>query len=178
MNHRISIFLIAEKLYKAYYSMKAKSQFCVGKNLKVYGKVYMLNRNVVMGDNCILYPNVSFEGNGDIIIGSNVKIGTNTIICSNDTGGVVIGDNTIIAANVHIIDSLHNINREKIIQEQGLVSEKIEIGNDVWIASNCVVSKGTILGNGCVVGANSYVDRFFEDNCVIFGNPATRRKIR
>ena len=88
-----------------------------GKNIEV-GKNFFANYNciildvgkVIIGDNCQLAPNVAiytaghpvhpaarntlFEYGADVIIGNNVWIGGNAVICP----GVRIGDNAVIGA--------------------------------------------------------------------------------
>ena len=88
-----------------------------GKNIEV-GKNFFANYNciildvgkVIIGDNCQLAPNVAiytaghpvhpaarntlFEYGADVVIGNNVWIGGNAVICP----GVRIGDNAVIGA--------------------------------------------------------------------------------
>ncbi|MCR5347487.1 MAG: sugar O-acetyltransferase [Fretibacterium sp.] len=88
-----------------------------GKNIEV-GKNFFANynctlldvRRILIGDNCQLAPNVAiytaghpihpasrntlFEYGAEVVIGSNVWIGGNTVVCP----GVHIGDNTVIGA--------------------------------------------------------------------------------
>ena len=88
-----------------------------GKNIEV-GKNFFANYNctildvgkVIIGDNCMLAPNVAiytaghpvhpaarntlYEYGADVVIGNNVWIGGNAVICP----GVRIGDNVVIGA--------------------------------------------------------------------------------
>lgn len=49
----------------------------------------------------------------------------------------------------------------------------IKIGNHVWISRGCFITKGAVIPNNCVVGANSLVNKNFEEeNCIIAGSPA------
>lgn len=166
------MFLLVDRLFGFFHKIHFKMEAKTGKNVRVLGCVHFLNSNVSVGDNCILYPNVSFEGDGLITIGNNVKIGTNTIINANSKGGITIGDNTIIAANSYIIDCVHGTSSGTLIQSQELIAHPIHIGQDVWIAANAVIAKGAELKDGCVIGANSYVDRVIEKNGIAFGCPA------
>lgn len=52
------------KSFEAYTGKKAK-------NLSILGKVYLRNKNVIVGENVTLYPGVMFQGEGEIYIGNN-----------------------------------------------------------------------------------------------------------
>lgn len=142
------------------------------------GEVNLINKNIIIGENVVIYPNVSFEGEGLIEIGNNVKIGTNSIIHANKLGGIKIEDNTIIAGNCYIIDSNHQIKKNKLIQKQGFDVEKVNIGSDVWIGANSVIIKGAKISNGAVIGANSLVNNYIEEYAIAVGTPAKAIKYR
>lgn len=172
------IFNFFEKIIIKYHSYKFKILINSKNKVKCLGRINLINKNIIVGENVIIYPNVSFEGEGKIIIGDNVKIGTNTIISSNKNGGVYIGNNTIIAGNNYIIDSNHNTNKDFLIQKQGFDVEKILIGEDVWIGCNCSIIKGSYIDNGVIIGANSLVNNKIEKNSIAVGTPAKIIKYR
>lgn len=142
------------------------------------GNYNLINSNVKVGKNVKIYPNVSFEGEGLIILGDNVKLGTNTIIFSNKNSVVTIGNNTIIAANCYIIDSNHSVEKDNLIQKQPLLSEELKIGEDVWIGANCSIIKGAVVNNGVVIGANSLVNSEIDSYAIAVGTPAKKIKYR
>ena len=131
-----------------------------------------MNKNVKIGNHVQLYPNVCFFGEGEIIIGDEVKIGNNVIINATKESQVIIGDKTIIAGNTYIIDCNHNIDREIPIQKQGVTADVVEIGEDVWIGASCVIGKGAHIGKGCVIGANSFVNGIIPPFSIAAGSPA------
>lgn len=144
-----------------------------GKGLIVHGfPIYVMNKHVHIGCRVQLYPNISFFGQGEIIIGDDVKIGNNVVINATKESRVVIGNKTIIAANTYIIDSNHNTARDLPIQEQSVTAEKVEIGEDVWIGASCVIGKGAHIGKGSVIGANSFVNKFIPPYSIAVGSPA------
>lgn len=172
------ILSIANKLSRKWNEFKTyQTAKCAGK-VKCYGKVNYMNPNVELGNNVILYPNVSFEGTGRIQIGSNVKIGTNCIIYAGKSGGVEIGENTIIAGNSYIIDTNHGMEKDKLISQQELNSGKLVVSDDVWIGAGCTIIKGAALGRGSVIGANSLVNTEIPDYAVAVGSPAKVVKYR
>lgn len=147
-------------------------------NLRVLGHIYIENCTVDIGKNVVLWPGVSFTGNGHIKIGSNVKIGQNTIIYASKNGGVEIGDNSIIAAQTYIIDSNHLTRAGANICDQELTSLPVLIGEDVWIGAQCMIIRGASIGNGCVIGAHSVVNKSIPSGKIAYGTPASVKKDR
>ena len=58
-----------------------------GYRANIVGTINLINRNVSIGENVTIYPNVMFFGDGKITIGDNVDIGNNTIIYASKSGG-------------------------------------------------------------------------------------------
>lgn len=172
------MYKVFDKFTKLYNTNRLKKYTNNKSNVKCLGRVSLINKNIKLGENVVIYPNVSFEGNGIIEIGNNVKIGTNTILYADKNGGLKIGDNTIIAGNNYIIDSNHNIRKADNIINQGLYSSKIEIGSDVWIGTNCSIICGAKINDGVVIGANSLVNKEISPYMIAFGTPATEVKVR
>lgn len=145
---------------------------CGHNDFRVLGPVYVFNSNVVIGKNVVLYPGVTFSGNGPIKIGDYTKIGNNTIICASSSGGVTIGSHTAIAADCYIIDADHGTKRGELVEEQAMVVKKIEIGNNVWLGTHVVVLKGSIIHDGAVVGAMGLVNSEIKEESINVGCPA------
>lgn len=142
-------------------------------HLTILGNITLINPNIKVGKNVTIYPNCMFFGDGDIVIGDNVYIGSNTIIyAKRPLGGVFIGDNTNIAANNYIIDSNHGTKCGTLISDQPVETNSIYIGNDVWIATGCQIIKGARIGDGAVIGAGSLVNKEIPDGWIAFGSPA------
>lgn len=167
-----------------------------GKNLLLKGVPVIFNKGgaqLKIGDNVTIKS--SFFSNlvglysrtiivtrtpGSVIeIGDNVGISGATIYARK---GISIGENTCIGGNCKILDNdFHPINaeaRNKLLRDVNggdsnlVLSREIVIGKDCFIGCNSIILKGTVLGDGCVVGAGAVVSGWFEDNCVIAGNPA------
>lgn len=133
----------------------------------------MFNSNVVLGRNVVLYPGVTFSGNGPIIIGDHTKIGNNTVICASSSGGITIGSHTAIAADCYIIDADHGTKRGELVDKQEMVVKKVVIGNNVWLGTHVVVLKGSIVHDGAVVGAMSLVNSEMKEESINVGIPAS-----
>ncbi len=173
----INLWLLIDRLKEKFLRFYRRKVFLsrIGcknaKNCVVLGKVNVLASNVTIGNNVTIFPDVTFWGDGEIVIGSNVEIGNNTIIFSSKNGGVIMDDNVSIAAHCYIIDSDHGIEKDTLIRDQKMSSEKITIGKDVWIADNCTILKGSIINNGVVIGAKSLVNSEIESYGIAVGVP-------
>ena len=145
------------------------------KNLWIVGDYTLINRNVEIGDNTIIYPGVMLFGQGKIKIGNNVNIGNNTVIYASDVpGGVEICDNVMIAADCYIIDNDHGTRRGTNIIEQEDVVSKVFIGNDVWLGTGVKILRGSIIEDGAVIGANAVVKGNVKANMIVAGVPAKK----
>ena len=105
---------------------------------------------------------------GDIIIGSNSRIGLgNTII-----GPVTIGNNVNLAQNITVSGLNHNYHDpNRTIISQGVTTSPIVIEDDVWIGANSVVLSGTNIGKHSVIAAGSIVNCDIPPFSVAAGNP-------
>lgn len=161
---------------KAVFKRKTK---CKHNNFSIVGKITLINRNIKLGRNVTIYPDCMFFGDGMIEIGDNVEIGNGTIIYSSKCGGgVIIGNNSMIAAQCYIIDTDHGIKDGELIRNQKNTVAPIKIGEDVWIAAGCKILKGSEVGNGAVIGAQSLVKGKIEGNAIAVGIPAKAIKFR
>ncbi len=106
---------------------------------------------------------------GEVAVGDNTWVGPHTIL--DGSGGLSIGNNCSISANVQI----YSHDSVEWATSGGVAAygyDKTEVGNNCYIGPNTVIAKGVVLGDGCVVGANSFVNKSFEANSKIGGNPA------
>ncbi len=148
-------------------------------NVKILGKLTLINSNVKCGKDVVIYPNCMFFGDGQISIGNNVTIGNGTIIyASANNGGVEIGDGVQIAAHCYIIDMDHGIKKSQPIRKQENTVGPIKIDSEVWIAAGCKILKGSHIESGAVIGANSVVKGHISTDAVAVGAPAKVKKYR
>jgi len=123
----------------------------------------------------INFADVSREGQGKLTFGDSVNVDKTThFICYDQ---IDIGEGTIIARNVVLVDFDHNLTIKESILRNG-VSKPIKIGKYCWIGANSVILKGVTLGDYCVVGAGSVVTKSFPGDVIIGGNPAKLIKKR
>lgn len=75
---------------------------------------------------------------------------------------------------------IHNTDYHSILNSLGKRinhGKDIYIGKHTWIGLRSVLLKGTKIQDNTIVGANSVVNKEFnESNIVIAGNPAVKRK--
>lgn len=111
---------------------------------------------------------------GEIFLGEHVGLNGTTIFARRK---VTIGNNTMIAPNVIIMD--HNGHTSWPASERWSSSDtplEIKIGNDCWIGMNCIILKGVTVGDGSIIAAGSVVINDVEPACLYAGNPAKKIK--
>lgn len=152
----------------------------IGKELSILKPhtVKIFGRNIIAGDNLHIISsrdkpvNISCwsskQQQGNITIGNNVLISPGVSISSAED--IVIGDNSMIAADVYISDSdwHHIYNRTRPFR----CSKSIELGKNCWIGYRATITKGIRIGKNSVVAAGAVVINDVPDNTVVGGNPA------
>ena len=81
---------------------------------------------------------------------------------------IEIHSSVLIGPDVKIISANHKDNNSLLYEE----SAKIKIGEGTWIGANVVILPGAQIGKNCIIGAGSIVNKKFNDNSLISGNPA------
>ncbi len=115
----------------------------------------------------------TFSESSEIIIGNNVGLNGTSITCRSKK--IEIGDGTIIAGNVIIMDSnFHNPwPPTSRLDFSGSQDDKdVIIGEYCWIGLNCIILKGVTIGSNSVIGAGSVVVHDIPPNSMAAGNPA------
>lgn len=117
-------------------------------------------------------------GDGKIVIGEHSSIGSWSRIFASKNGGVTIGNYTMSASHLYIIDCNHGLAADKYIMEQPMIQKPVVIGNDVWMGYHTTILMGVKLEDGVVCGACSVVTKSFEKKSIVAGNPAKIIRIR
>ncbi|SES62818.1 maltose O-acetyltransferase [Thalassotalea agarivorans] len=118
--------------------------------------------------------NVRFFGYKNIKINPNVFIGESCRIVAYEAQ-VVIGNNTLIAAETIIITRNHNYSDLNTpIIKQGYNNRAISIGSNVWIGYRCTILPGVNIGDGAIIAANSVVTKDVPPNNIYGGVPAKK----
>ena len=174
-NNKINFFNHLRYWYHKLRLGKIGKQVVIGKNVSLlrFTKNIFIDDNVVIKDGANL---CSCNSNATIKIGKNTTVGFYTFIYSSLS--IQIGANCLIAPFVYIVDSNHQINKNKLINQQDNISKKIIIGADVWIATNSVILSGVKIGEGSIIAANSVVTKDVDPYTIVSGNPAKFLKNR
>ncbi|NYR12053.1 acyltransferase [Pseudoalteromonas sp. MIP2626] len=131
------------------------------------GKIY----GIKMGNNTYIWDSVHIDAPRKLTIGVNTSINRGSIL--NCWGHVEIGSNVLIGPNVIIYSQNHNYkDSSSLISDQGYKREKVIIEDDVWIAANAIILPGVTLSKGTVIAAGSVVTSSTESYTVYAGVPA------
>jgi acetyltransferase-like isoleucine patch superfamily enzyme len=118
---------------------------------------------------------------GALDVGRYVLLNSVRVICD---APLVIGDHTLIAWNVVLMDSYReplDPERRRRYREDvafsrsptpGEAPRPIHIGPNVWIGFDSCVLPGVSVGEGSIVGARSVVAQSVPPYCLVAGNPA------
>lgn len=104
-------------------------------------------------------------------IGKHCWIGPFGIL--DGSGGLTIGDFTTISAGVHIYTH-DNVKATLLPGKFEIERSSVTIGSNCYIAPQSIITRGVVLGNNCIVAANSMLNKSFDDNSIIAGNPAKK----
>ncbi|MEA5448371.1 acyltransferase [Leptolyngbya sp. CCNP1308] len=110
-------------------------------------------------------------------LGGKVRIGQNTYlgpyVCMAGPGDITIGKNCLIASNTGLYANNHIFSGVDIpINQQGLTAKGIEIEEDCWLGSGAKVVDGVTIGRGSVIGAGSVVTKDIPPYSIAVGAPA------
>jgi acetyltransferase-like isoleucine patch superfamily enzyme len=129
--------------------------------------------SLVVGENCMVHESVRFlltRPGPTVTLGRHVNIGFETVIAAKRR--IDIGDFSVVAPRVYIIDVEHGFAADDVILNQRSTFEPITIGRDCYIGTGAVITKGVTVGDGSVIGANSVVTRDVGAYEKWAGNPA------
>lgn len=189
-NVQIDSFVEIQKDCKINDNVVIHSNCKIGPNV-VIGTNSIINSNCnlqdcTIGSNCVIKPGAVIGGTGfgfdpkskvkinhigNVIIGDNCNIGSNTTIDK------AVFDSTIISKN-SFIDNLvqiaHNvcIGKEAIIASQTGIAGSTKIGDNVMIGGQSGISGHLTIGNNVKIAAKSGVTKNIADNSIVAGFPA------
>jgi len=109
------------------------------------------------------------NGVGDVIIGSDTRIGMGNVII----GPVEVGNSVIFAQNIVMSGLNHSYEDITMpIHKQKVSTAPIFIEDECWIGANAVITAGVTVGKHCVIAAGAVVTKNIPPYSVAVGNPA------
>lgn len=142
---------------------------CLPTQLWLSGKCIFRGRTIVSGGVALFVQ----DNSAVLSIGNACIIGAGSMIKARDN--LIIGDNTIFAANCQIMDTnihyVKNIETGEIIKPWG----PIIIGNNCWLNEGTIVTKDTIMPDYSITARNSFLNKDyspFGTNLFLVGSPA------
>jgi len=123
-----------------------------GKQLRIYGKVTILNKtNVTVGNGCSMNHNVIIQGREKVVLGNYVTLSQGVMILD---GGLSESD---------IIRSLP-VKRH--------CSKPVTVRDHAWIGAGAIILPGVTVGESAIVGAGSVVTKNVQSGWFFAGVPA------
>ncbi|WP_244288832.1 acyltransferase [Leptospira levettii] len=145
------------------------SKIEIGEDFCSVSNSFRANASTIMAPTCLK----TLSPSSKIVIGRGV--GVNGVSITARTKTIAIGDGTMIAANVSIMDSdFHSIfpPENRNINPGFEFDSDVIIGKNVWIGTRVIILKGVKIGDNSVIAAGSVVNRSIPENSIAGGVPA------
>lgn len=113
---------------------------------------------------------VEFPQIGGVLIGKNVRIGSNTCIDRGAIGNTIIMDGVKIDNLVHVAHNV-SIGKNTLVIANSMIGGSTAIGENAWVAPSVSLLNKLRIGNDSVIGMGAVVIRDVEDYSVVVGNP-------
>ena len=123
-------------------------------------------------EDCIIEPPFRCDNGKNLFLGKHFYANYNFVVLDYDK--IIIGDNVKIGPNVVLCSATHPLEAKIRCSgtEASTYGKPINIKNNVWIGANAVVNCGVTIGANSIVGAGSIVLKDVPDNVVVAGCPA------
>jgi len=153
----------------------------VGRNVQLEGMPYIYgDGNIVIGDNVRIGNRNGWIVGLKVFPDAQLEIGDDSVIgylnLFSVAKSVRIGKHCVFAGEVKILDNnSHSLDFEQRRVNAALRPDEVApvvIEDDVWLGANCTVLKGVTIGQGSVVAAGAVVTRSVPPFTVAAGNPA------
>lgn len=151
-----------------------------GQNSEIgYPAILQETNKIHIGNNTTILNNARLQNFSDkaenvqgIFIGDRCYLGFGLSVLN--ASKIVIGDDVLMASNVLICSENYGMNPESNLpyMDQKLEAKDVEIGNGCWISQNVCILPGVRIGEKSIIGAGSIVTKSIPDYCIAVGNPA------
>lgn len=106
---------------------------------------------------------------GSVIIGSDVRIHSNTTIDRGVFSHTIIGDNVMIDNHVHVAHNCQIGDRVRIAAG-AIVAGSVVVEDEAWIGIGATIMQGVTIGKGAVIGAGAVVISDVKEDQTIVGH--------
>ena len=133
------------------------------------------NQGIFLGNNVIIGRSSAVVcKEGDIRIGNNVGLGSNSTISATMGNRVEIADNVLLAPYVYIGGVSYNMDQTDVsLKVQGADPKGgVTVGENSWLGVGVTVLDGVTIGRDCIVGARAVVTQDLPDYSISLGVPA------
>ena len=156
----------------------------IGENTVIHSNSSI--QDCLIGSNCVIKSGAVIGGSGfgfdpkskeriqhigNVVIGENCNIGSNTTIDRAVFDSTIISKNSFIDNLVQIAHNVH-IGEEAIIASQTGIAGSTIIGNNVVIGGQVGIAGHISIGNNVKIAAKSGVTKNIMDNSIVAGFPA------
>ena len=142
-----------------------------GKNVKISKKTMLVCRNgkIVLGNNIVIleYGKISTVDGGSIVINDDVFLNRNCLLYSHKS--IVIGKGCILGPNVSVYDHNHLFTRGDISPNRYNCDE-VMIDEGCWIGAGAIILKGVHIGKHSVIGAGCVVSQNIPEYSIVKRN--------
>jgi len=150
----------------------------VGRRLNLEGAPPLFGGNgrIVVGDDVHIGSPCTWivDSGAELLIGNRVSLNYRGIISV--AKSVRIGDDTLVAGEVAIFDNTnHPVSPSRRLRNSPLAENEVApvvIGRNVWIGMCSLIMRGVTIGDNSVVAAGSVVTKPVPANTLVAGNPA------
>ncbi len=118
--------------------------------------------------------NIEIYHNGNVVIQSNVRIGSGCTIDRGSFDNTIIGKNTYLDNLCHIAHNVH-IGENSTFAAMTGIAGSAKIGNNVLAGGQVGIAGHIIIGNNVQIAAKSGVFNNLKDNEQVMGNPAINK---
>lgn len=167
-------------------NIKIGKNVYIGSGSRIIGDV-IIGNNVVIKENSVIGADglttdrdedgvaITMPQFGGVIIEDNVQIGANTTIARGAIDDTIIRKGSKIDNNCFIS---HNciLDENVFIVGESILFGSVHVKRNSQISGNSTIRNGVCIGEYSFVGMGSVVTKDVENNAVVLGNPAKKRK--
>ncbi|WP_336028229.1 acyltransferase [Acinetobacter pittii] len=169
------IFGVKFKFFGSNTHLDVSGSISVGNNVYIGDNVNIIvekGASLKIGDNSFIGESCYIKCfGGNIEIGHDVSINSKSYL--NGCGNISIGNNTRIGTQTIIIASNHQFGTNILVKDT-IIKKGIKIGRNVWFGARVTVLDGVAVCDDSVIGAGAVVSKSIEVHGIYVGIPAKK----